>query len=36
MIDEFTFCALSEKGEVLEDLTEKDVKVTLPKKGGKI
>ncbi|CAK92543.1 unnamed protein product (macronuclear) [Paramecium tetraurelia] len=34
--DEYTFSALGSHGELIEDLKEKDVKVTLPKKGGRV
>ncbi|CAD8054045.1 unnamed protein product [Paramecium sonneborni] len=34
--DEYSFTALGSNGELIEDLKEKDVKVTLPKKGGRV
>jgi hypothetical protein len=35
-MDEYSFCALGPKHEIIEDLREKDVKPVLPKKGGNV
>ena len=36
VMDEYSFCALGPKHEIIEDLREKDVKPVLPKKGGNV
>ena len=35
-MDEYSFCALGPKHEIIEDFREKDIKPVLPKRGGNI